>query len=303
MQFGKVIDPGAVDFTLPPDAPQTKNILQRYKIDTPFEASVGCAKWNRTELKGFYPRGTKDELAYYSTQFNSIELNATFYGMPSWQQIVTWRDKTPEDFKFFPKLTNTISHFKRLINVKEPVQNFCNAISNFENKLGMAFLQLHDNFAPKDFERLKIVLDEFPKGIPLGVEVRNAEWFSNQKVLQDYCDLLEKYQMANIIVDTAGRRDMLHMRLTSPVAFVRYVGANHPSDIQRLDDWVARIAKWRSEGLQKLYFFVHQNTELESPLLAEHFIKKLNKSLDLSLSVPAKQPAQKSMFGDLNLGL
>jgi len=303
MQFGKVTDPGAVDFRLPQDAPQTKDVLQKHQNSVTFEAFVGCAKWNRTELKGFYPRGTRDELTYYSTQFNSIELNATFYGMPSWQQIVNWRDKTPEDFKFFPKLTNTISHFKRLINVKEPVENFCNAISNFENKLGMAFLQLHDNFAPKDFERLKIVLDEFPKGIPLGVEVRNAEWFSNEKVLQDYCDLLEKYQMANIIVDTARRRDMLHMRLTSPVAFVRYVGANHPSDIQRLDDWVKRIEKWRSEGLQKLYFFVHQNTELESPLLAEHFIKNLNASLGLSLPVPAKQPAQKSMFVDLNLGL
>ena len=49
---------------------------------------------------------------------------------------------------------------------------------------------------------------------------------------------------ANIIVDTAGRRDMLHMRLTTPSAFIRYVGANHPSDYTRLDDWVERIENW-----------------------------------------------------------
>ena len=174
MQFGKVTDPGKVNFKLPPDAPQTKEVLSRNQSDAPFEVYVGCAKWNRTELKGFYPRGTKDELAYYATQFNSIELNATFYAMPSWQQVAAWAAKTPEGFKFFPKLTNTISHFKRLIDVKEPVDNFCNAISNFEGKLGMAFLQLHDNFKPKDFDRLEKVLDEFPTGIPLGVEVRNA---------------------------------------------------------------------------------------------------------------------------------
>ncbi len=299
MQFGKVPDPNIIDFTLPPDAPQTKQILQKHKNAKPFEAYVGCAKWNRTELKGFYPRGTKDELAYYSTQFNSIELNATFYGMPSWQQIVTWRDKTPDHFKFFPKLTNTISHYKRLIDVKEPVEHFCNAISNFEDKLGMAFLQLHDNFKPKDFDRLQKVLDEFPKGVPLGVEVRNEEWFNNAEIQERFCELLEKHQMANIIVDTAGRRDMLHMRLTSPVAFIRYVGANHPSDLQRLDDWVERIQKWRSEGLQQLYFFVHQNIELESPLLADHFIRTLNAVLDLSLSVPAKQDSQRSMFDGL----
>lgn len=288
MQFGKVPDPSIIDFTLPKDAKQTKIILQKNKKKVPFKAYIGCAKWNRQELKGFYPRGTKDELKYYATQFNSIELNATFYGMPSWQQIETWKNKTPDDFKFFPKITNTISHFKRLIDVKESVDAFCNAISNFEQKLGMVFLQLHDNFKPKDFDRLQKVIEEFPKGVPLGVEVRNEEWFSNPEIQNDYCDLLEHHQIANIIVDTAGRRDMLHMRLTSPVAFVRYVGANHKSDKTRLDDWVERIEKWHSEGLQELYFFVHQNIEQESPLLSSYFIEKLNKRLKLSVTVPSK---------------
>ena len=79
MKFGKVEDPGNIDFTLPPDHPDTKRVLEKHKDGFSFEAFVGCAKWNRKDLKGFYPRGTKDELAYYSTQFNSIELNATFY--------------------------------------------------------------------------------------------------------------------------------------------------------------------------------------------------------------------------------
>jgi len=298
MQFGKVPDPSVIDFKLPKDSPQTKSLLNTHKNNKPFEVFVGCAKWNRAELKGFYPRGTKDELTYYATQFNSIELNATFYGMPKPEQVETWREKTPENFKFFPKVTNSISHFKRLINVKEPIGDFCNAVSNFENKLGMAFLQLHDNFAPKDFERLEKALNDFPKDFPLGVEVRNAEWFSDPEKLDAYCNLLEKLGMANIIVDTAGRRDMLHMRLTSPVAFIRYVGANHPSDIDRLDKWAERIEKWRKEGLQKLYFFVHQNTEIESPLLAEHFIKDINKRFKIAVPVPVKQPTQKSMFDD-----
>lgn len=288
MQFGKVTNPGDIDFALPEDAPQTKKILEEHKKDKPFEVSVGCAKWNRGDLKGFYPRGTKDELAYYSTQFNSVELNATFYKIPDWKQVSTWKNKTPEDFKFFPKLTNTISHYKRLIDVKQPVEEFCNAVANFEDKLGMVFLQLKDDFKPKDAERLRTFLEQFPKGIPLGVEVRNEEWFADKKVMDDYCHLLEKTGTANIIVDTAGRRDMLHMRLTSPVAFVRYVGANHPSDIERLDEWIKRIKKWRKEGLQQLYFFVHQNIEVESPLLAAHFIKSLNKACDLSLHVPDK---------------
>jgi len=295
MDFGKVKDPSLVDFKLPKDAPETKMILGKSKGNK-FEAYVGCAKWNRSELKGFYPRGTKDELAYYSTQFNSIELNATFYRMPSWEQVETWKDKTPENFKFFPKLTNSISHFKRLIDVKEVVNDFCNSISNFDKKLGMAFLQLHDNFKPKDFDRLKKVVEDFPKGVPLGIEVRNNEWFSDPKVQDEFCELLEKNDMTNIIVDTAGRRDMLHMRLTNSVAFIRYVGANHPSDVERLDDWIERIKIWKKEGLEKLYFFVHQNIEVESPLLATYFIERLNKELKLDLKVPEKQPKQGDLF-------
>lgn len=102
--------------------------------------------------------------------------------------------------------------------------------------------------------------------------------------------------MANIIVDTAGRRDMLHMRLTNSVAFVRYVGANHSSDISRLDEWVTRIEKWRAEGLEKLYFFVHQNNEEESPLFATHFIEQLNKVFKLKVTVPIKKLPPKDLF-------
>ena len=286
MKFGQVEDPSIIDFTLPADAPETAAILAANKPRQKFHASVGCAKWNKADLKGFYPKGTKDELTYYSTQFNSIELNATFYGMPVSDQVITWTNKTPADFKFFPKLTNTISHFKRLINVKDPIEHFCDVISNFEDKLGMAFLQLHDNFKPKDFDRLKTVIQEFPKVIPFAVEVRNKEWFSNPAIGNEFAQLFEEKGIANVIVDTAGRRDMLHMRLTTPTAFIRYVGANHESDYSRLDEWVDRIASWKEQGLQNLYFFVHQNVELASPLLSAYFIKKLNKAIGTDLKIP-----------------
>lgn len=288
MQFGKVTEPGLIDFSLPPDNIDTKRVLRAAKKDSSFEVYVGCAKWNRTDLKGFYPKGTKDELAYYSGQFNCIELNATFYGMPAPKQVETWKNKAANGFKFFPKITNTISHYKRLIDVQPLIEQYCDAVSLFDEKLGCCFLQLHDNFSPKDFERLKTVLENFPKAIPLAVEVRNEQWFSDKAVFDSYAQLLESLNMPNIIVDTAGRRDMLHMRLTTREAFIRYVGANHPSDISRLDDWIERIKLWRKQGLQRLYFFVHQNVEVESPLLAAYFIQKLNHSFNLELTIPQR---------------
>ena len=287
MKFGQVPDPSIIDFTIPPTPPETIQLLNENKDNNPMEVYVGCAKWNKTDLKGFYPRGTKDELAYYSTQFNSIELNATFYNSPSKQQVETWRDKTPKDFKFFPKILQSISHFSRLLNTDEKVKEFVDSTALFEDKFGMAFLQLIDNFKPKDFDRLEKFLKDFPKGYPLAVEVRNEEWFKPE-VAEKFYKLLEETNKTNVLVDTAGRRDMMHMRLTTPTAFVRYVGANHPSDYTRLDEWIDTIVIWKEAGLKQLYFFIHQNVEVESPLLAAHFIEKLNKAIGTNLPIPKK---------------
>jgi uncharacterized protein YecE (DUF72 family) len=286
MQFGKVDNPEEIDFTLPKDHPDTKAILSLESPGKSFEVYVGCAKWNKTDLKNFYPKGTKDELGYYATQFNSIELNATFYKSPSKEQVETWQHKSTDGFKFFPKLPNTISHFKRLIDVRTLTDEFCDAVVLFEEKLGMCFLQMHDNFKPKDINRLEQFLKEFPITIPLAIELRNEEWYADKVISDRLHELLVKYHKAFIIVDTAGRRDLLHMRLSSAKAFIRYVGANHETDYSRLDDWIRRIKLWEKEGLQELYFFIHQNIELESPLLSGYFIEKLNKEFKLNLTVP-----------------
>ena len=93
------------------------------KKNKEFDVFVGCAKWNKTDLKGFYPKGTKDELAYYAQQFNSIELNATFYSSPSKDQVKIWKDKTPENFKFFPKIPQSVvfSAFTHLSSLGEAI--------------------------------------------------------------------------------------------------------------------------------------------------------------------------------------
>lgn len=296
MKFGQVPDPSGIDFSIPETPEFTLDLLNHYKNNEPLEVYVGCAKWNKTDLKGFYPKGVKDELVYYSGQFNSIELNATFYNSPTPQQVETWKEKTPAGFRFFPKIPQTISHFGRLLNTEEKVRDFVDATVLFEEKLGMAFLQMHDNYKPKDFKRLENFLHGFPKGYPLAVEVRNQEWFSDPLVSKDLYRLLEETGVANVLVDTAGRRDMMHMRLTTPVAFVRYVGANHSSDYTRLDEWIVTLKKWKEAGLQKLYFFIHQNVELESPLLAARFIQNLNRELGTDLHIPERPGTPPDLF-------
>lgn len=286
MKFGGVADPGSVNFDLPEDHPDTAVVLTQKGGGSFKDIYVGCAKWNKQDLKGFYPRGTKDELAYYATQFNSIELNATFYNMYGPEQVEKWKEKTGPDFKFFPKVNQTISHFKRLQDVDSVLEEYCENTRAFTDQLGMVFLQLHDNFAPKNKERVEDFLDLWPADLPLAVEMRHTDWFNNAKDAEWIYHTFENHNVTNIITDTAGRRDLLHMRLTTPVAFVRYVGANHDSDYARLDDWIRRIKIWKEQGLEKLYFFVHQNLEKASPLLSAHFIQNFNAEFGTSLKIP-----------------
>ncbi len=297
MKFGKVEDPSAIDYTLPTDHIDTGKVLGK-KVQP--NVYIGCAKWNKADLKSFYPKGTKDELAYYATQFNSIELNATFYNNFPVETIEGWYNKTPSKFRFFPKLHQGISHWKRLKDAKEPTEIYLDGIAHLQDKLGMLFLQMPDNFGPKNWEILKAYLEEWPSGFPLALELRHTGWYDGSWNSDDLYTLLESKNITHVITDSAGRRDLLHMRLTTPTAFVRYNGANVDSDYTRLDDWFERLKSWTDAGIENIYFFVHQNHEEASPLLSAYLIRKMNEELGTSLKIPANPKevgTQTDLFG------
>lgn len=286
MKFGKLDSVEDVDFMIPPDHPATDKVLGKSKAKD-LDVYVGCGKWNKTDLKNFYPKGTKNELEYYATQFNSIELNATFrkrYWAPQYEK---WANTTPPGFKFCPKLGQFISHIKRLHGCEEAVDLFIENASHLGDRMGVPFLQMHDNFGPKDLDRVKNFCAYWKFDTPVAVELRHKDWYTDASVFDEWCDVFEKNKIVNIIVDTAGRRDMMHMRLTSPIAFVRYNGSNDATDYSRLDDWVERIAGWKKKGLKELYFFIHQVVEEASPMLSGYFIERLNKRIGTMLKIPS----------------
>src|SRR5437764_5230867 len=202
MKFGQIPNPEEIDFTIPPDHKDTRNVLAKSKAKD-LKIWVGCAKWNKTDLKGFYPKGTRDELTYYSTQFNCIELNATFYRLFPASTFEKWYETVPADFKFFPKLTQTISHFRRLKDVEEIVDQSVMNMSHLREKLGMPFLQMHNNFGPKDFDRVKLFVDNWKYDVPLAMEFRKTDWYNVSEVSAELYDLLEANRITNVLVDTA----------------------------------------------------------------------------------------------------
>lgn len=291
MDFGRVTpeELETIDFTLPPDSKETLAILQKAKSKTPPQLYFGCAKWGRKDWIGkMYPKGTKDSdfLSYYAKYFNCIELNATFYKIPDEKTMAIWKEKAGDGFLFSPKFSQVISQTKRLQGAEFVTEEFLKGISALGNSLGPCFLQMHPTFAPKSFDVLKNYLEWLPTDLELFVEVRHPDWFVGDNFKQ-LSKLLEDTGKGFVITDTSGRRDCAHMCLTTPKAFIRFVGNSlHPTDYKRIDEWIERIKVWVDAGLTHLYFYMHQHEELHSPELIKYTIIKMNERCGLNIPVP-----------------
>jgi uncharacterized protein YecE (DUF72 family) len=292
MEFGKILpdDLSKVDFSLPPDKEDTWRVLSGSPKVDKTSVFVGCAKWGRKDWLGkVYPQGTKeaDFLPLYAKHFNAIELNATFYKIPSFKQTQEWKSKVGRDFLFSPKVSNSISHINRLKDVSERVERFLQGIAGFGENLGPVFLMPHPGMGPKNLDRIESFLQSIPKEIKIFVELRHPEWFENPDAFKEIFDMLERNHAGAVITDAAGKRDCVHMRLTTPEAFIRFVGNDlHPSDYVRVDEWIQRIKKWMDSGLRRVHFFMHQTEEVYSPELARYAILQFNKHCGTEIPEP-----------------
>ncbi|WP_316821274.1 DUF72 domain-containing protein [Pedobacter gandavensis] len=295
MDFGKVAaeEIGRIDFSLPADGQQTVHTLSGGKAKNTPEFYVGCAKWGRKEwVNMIYPAKTKEAnfLDEYVKHFNAIELNAVFYSLPKPEQIRKWKEKAMlnarNGFVFCPKFSQTITHMKRLKGAEEATEVFLSGISEFGAYLGPCFLQMGDNFGPKNKEVLQNYLEYLPQDLAVFVELRNPEWFTIESNRKPLFEMLARLNKGAAITDTSGRRDVLHMELTVPEVFIRFVGngaAFKASDEARIDEWVKRLKIWLNQGLEKVYFFLHQHDEKDTPILANYTIKAFNKHLGSQL--------------------
>jgi uncharacterized protein YecE (DUF72 family) len=292
MDFGKVEtkELDKIKFSLPKDPAPTIKVLKGSKRKGKLNIMVGCAKWGRPDWVGkIYPKGTKaaNFLDEYAKQFNCIEYNAIFYKLPTKTDIEKYLQKTNKDFKFFPKFQEAITHRKRLKNCEKDLDEFWEVYNQFGKNAGPVFLMPHPQMNPtKNMEQIQEFIQLVPKDVELFVEFRHEDWYKAPYMDKMY-DWLEKNKRGSIITDSAGRRDCVHMRLTTPDAFIRFVGNSlHPTDYKRIDQWVDKIIDWDKQGLKNCYFFMHQHEELYSPELCKYLIEQLNKKGKYDLHVP-----------------
>ncbi|RFS22039.1 DUF72 domain-containing protein [Chitinophaga silvatica] len=284
MNFGRVpadtlMD---IDFKLPAEPVFNKKVLKGKPVKKPL-VYTGCAKWGIKEWVGkLYPAGTKEAnfLNEYVKYFNGIELNATYYQTYGPETISKWAAKAAgKNFRFCPKVPQSISHFSSLINADAKTTAFLNGVLAFEEHLGPIFLQLSDRFTPARRENLYAYLKSLPTDLQFFVELRHPQWFLDETVRLELFNTLQKLNIGAVITDTAGRRDVVHMHLPIPKAFIRFVGNSlHPTDYERIDDWVNRITYWVQNGLKECYFFMHMHNEATSPELTEYLDNLLVKA-------------------------
>jgi len=304
MEFGRLKNIDFVHFALPPDHPGTARVLtaaDRTAYLQP-QVYVGCPTWNNKPWLGnYYPAGVaaNEHLFWYSRQFNTIELNTTHYRIPDAATINRWRDTVPPNFTFCPKVPQLISHDRQLLKSQGATIAFQESLKDLNEHLGCAFLQLPPTFGLYGLPVLEDYIADWAGGISLAIELREAGWFNNEPAFKELGAALEACNLATVITDVAGRRDVLHMRLTNSTAFIRFVGYGlHPSDYLRLNYWVERLKVWFDLGLQKLYFFIHQENISHSPILINYFLDQLEQHCGIKLDKPKPipQPVQGSLF-------
>lgn len=305
MKFGKLPSIESIDFSLPADPSCNPIFFQKLsKNALKPEVFVGCTGWSMKEWVGkIYPKGTKaaDYLKYYSQQFNTIELNTTHYRIPDEKTIQKWYAESSPDFKFCPKILQTVSHSRDLGFGTGRVLAFCESIQGLQEKLGCCFIQMPPYFGINKIAILEKFLENFPSHIPLAVEVRHESWFENEDALNELMSLLNTHQISTVLTDVAGRRDVLHMGITTDTAMIRFVGNNlHSTDYSRIDDWVVRLGQWFEKGLKKAFIFTHEPENLFAPDLALYLVDKLKESLPVTVRGPEfiveNQSGQMSLF-------
>ncbi len=268
MHFGRIESSQSFDMSLPPDTVRTQRFLNLPHGGTT-RFYVGCPIWAcRAWVGSLYPPKTKasDFLREYAKKFNAVEVNSTFYHLPDVARIAQWREQVAEDFRFCPKVYRGITEQLGSSRLPQLVSQFCEGIKGFGDRLGLVFAQLPESIGPRQEVLVANFLRNWPTDIALALEFRHPGWFSNHGLGDDVIDFLYRQNIATVITDTPGRRDVLHLSLTQPRVMIRFQGNESiASDHDRLSKWADRLSIWKKHALEDIYFFTHQPSEAFIP--------------------------------------
>jgi uncharacterized protein YecE (DUF72 family) len=216
---------------------------------------IGCSGWNYAHWRErVYPPGLPPRrwLEHYATLFDTVEVNATFYRLPTQKAVAGWVEGTPPGFLLTVKASRYLTHVKRLTDLGGGLERFYERIEPLVRspKLGPVLWQLPPNFR-RDDDRLRAALAALPPGRH-AFEFRHESWFADAVY-----DLLRADDVA-LVIGHNPSRPFQTFELTAGWTFVRFhYGARgrHGNYSEReLDEWAGRLETWREHGDVYAYF-------------------------------------------------
>ena len=220
----------------------------------PARLRIGCSGWNYKSWKGrFYPAGLASSkwLDYYTGQFDTVELNNSFYRLPEAATFARWRDQVPEDFVFAVKASRFLTHMKRLRDPEEPIRRLFSHAQALGPKLGPVLYQLPGSFTV-DLPRLDAFLTALPRDIQHVVEFRHPSWY-----VDEVFACLERQRVALCLHDKSGSE--ITSSPVGPFVYVRFHGTtgdyhgSYPDAV--LSNWAIRLASHWREGRDVYAYF------------------------------------------------
>jgi uncharacterized protein YecE (DUF72 family) len=218
-------------------------------------AHIGCAGWNYRDWRGrFYPQklAARHWLEAYSRHFDTVEVNATFYGLIKREAVANWVTQTPSGFLFAVKASRYLTHVKRLGAIAGGVGRFYERLELLleADRLGAVLWQLPETFT-RDDARLAAALEQLPSGRH-ALEFRHASWFA-----PDVYAILREHGAALVIGDHPQRPFQTYERTAS----WRYVrlhagrsGRRGNYSERELETWATRLHEWRARDEEFVYF-------------------------------------------------
>jgi uncharacterized protein YecE (DUF72 family) len=240
---------------------------------------VGCSGWNYDSWRHgvFYPERcpARRWLEFYARRFDTVEVNASFYRLPTVKAVQGWVDQTPADFVFAVKMSRYVTHVKRLRDLAPSLELFYARVAPLveSGKLGPMLWQLPPTFK-RDDERLAAALALLPEG-EHAFEFRHPSWFT-----PDVMDLLRSHRAALVIADRPEIHAFQSHELTTEWAFVRFHwgsrGRRGNYSETELREWAERIRSW---PVTRSYIYFNNDWEGFAPRNADQLRRLLERTV------------------------
>ena len=215
---------------------------------------IGTSGWHYDHWRGpFYPEGLgpAEFLQFYRQKFHTVEINNSFYRLPSEKALVDWRESVPPGFVFAVKGSRYITHMKKLQDPEESLKPLMERLPLLGDRLGPILFQLPPRWR-FNAERLRGFLAALPRDYRYALELRDPSWIN-----QEACRILREHGAAFCIYELAGRispkevtADFVYIRLHGPGG--AYQGRYHR---ETLAAWAEDIAAWAAQGKAVYCYF------------------------------------------------